>query len=53
MCKCVSKVIQKIFATLFLVIVLGIGIWVCFDVYSTSDNFVYDKFNTNYPQNVT
>ena len=44
MCKVMGKVCCKIFGTVLLTIVFGMGVWICFDVYTTSDNFIYSAY---------
>lgn len=44
MCKVMGKIMCKIFGTICLTIVFGIGVWLCFDVYTVTDHYTYDQF---------
>lgn len=39
-----GKIMCKIFGTICLTIVFGIGVWLCFDVYTVTDHYTYDQF---------
>ena len=44
MCRCLGKVLVKLLMTIAVVVIFGLGSWICFDVYNTSVNFTDSKY---------